>query len=291
MSLGPRLLMLAICLAGLRCPLPAEETAASTHDLHQKVGQLLKESFELRKQGKMDEAREHQEMAAALMREHAEQFRNQRPEVRELPPRIEERRERMQRMTELSRESMELRREGKHEQADELRAEMRRLGRQLAGHPRPEPPEIALEVQIRHLHEAAENLEAAGLHDEAHALHQRANAMEDQLRRQHEVQHSPTRDVDEFQETILGTLRDLRMEVQQLRREVAQLRDELAHARHTQPTHHEPPIKKSPQPNSPENGKSKERDQRTPAKKQVPQEKKKEVEEDLFPLPAKNSDQ
>lgn len=291
MPLVPRLLVLAMCLAGLPGQLSAEEPAASPANLHQKVGQLLRESIELRKQGKTDEARELQEMAAALMREPAQQFRSQHIEIRKLPPRIEERRELMQRMAELSRESMELRRAGKHEQAEELQAEVRRLGRELSGQPRPEQPEIALEVQIRHLHEAAENLEAAGLHDEAHTLHQRANVMEDQLRRQHEEQHPPTREVEQLQQTILGTLRDLRMEVQQLRREVSQLRDELAHTRHTQPTHPEPPIKKSPQPRRPEDGKSKERDQRTPAQKQVLQEKTKDVPEDLFPLPAKNRDQ
>lgn len=99
------------------------------------------------------------------------------------------------------------------------RAEPRREGKRSHDSlPRPEE----VERRIHHLHAAAENLEQAGLHDEAGAFHERAEHLERELHEAMERRHGrPPHPGGE--------------ELEQLRREVAELR-ELVHdlRRHVQ---------------------------------------------------------
>ncbi|MCB1236392.1 MAG: hypothetical protein KDM91_15100, partial [Verrucomicrobiae bacterium] len=82
--------------------------------------------------------------------------------------------------------------------------------------PRPLPnvgmtPEAA--IRIRHLHEAAENLERAGLPNEARQYREKAAHMEAELRARHAGEPGP------------GNNEDLRRHAENLEREVARLRE------------------------------------------------------------------
>jgi chromosome segregation ATPase len=73
--------------------------------------------------------------------------------------------------------------------------------------------------RIRHLREAAENLEAAGMHVLARQLTEQATALQREIA-------EPRRGGEEA--AGRGDLQDLRAQVERLRSEIERLRDELA---------------------------------------------------------------
>ncbi len=98
-------------------------------------------------------------------------------------------------------------------------------------HPEPVPHLEEMERRVHHLHVAAENLEQAGLHDEAHAFHERAEHLERELHEARERHHRPphppgpgedldrlNREVAELRELV----HDLRAHVQELQKALDQ---------------------------------------------------------------------
>ena len=139
----------------------------------------------------------------------------------------------------IGREIQRSKRAGRYEEAERLARNAGRIKQKLRrrreaaqerprkrreegdGGRRPMPEREAMMKRVRHLHAAADNLQAAGMEREAHQLHQQAERMERELHRRPE---GPDRDRPEPGDPDLRrVVHDLHMQVERLRRQVAEM--------------------------------------------------------------------
>jgi chromosome segregation ATPase len=170
--------------------------------------QLMQQAEDLREQGRHDRAER--------LVERAEQ----------LTVTAERREEMFGRMHELEREVEELHRLGRRDRAEQVERELDRLRERFEGQHRRERPEAEqVENRIRHLVEAAEHLEAAGLHDAADEVRGHAEELEQELRARQRPR--PQQETADRVKKLTGALRQVQHEVEALREEVADLRQRV----------------------------------------------------------------
>ncbi len=243
MSFATRGFALAVMATMLVVPFSSVRADEST-ELRERIGILLKRTSELRRDGKPDEAKELQQEVSEMMREYAEQNRERterapdgRESRRRVPTTVQ--REMMERIMQLSRESMELRRNGKIDEANELQEEKTRLALEISQRHRSEThqPEQAEEQKIHHLHQAAENLEAAGFHNEARDFHRLAEEKEREFQRHREAEHEHGHhehhgeEMEHAHHEVIHKLEEMQEAIHQLKGEVERLRGEVAQLR------------------------------------------------------------
>jgi len=93
--------------------------------------------------------------------------------------------------------------------------------------PEPRPHHEEAEVRMHHLRVAAENLDRAGMRDQANELREQAEEIERDLHEQRERHHEREHGEPEGRGHLEAEIRELHEMVQDLRREVEELRDEL----------------------------------------------------------------
>lgn len=152
------------------------EPEVSAAELRLKAAELMREARELKQTGNEAQARELAEQAGELLRE----AKLAEPAAEHIEPH--------ERLQALRQRIMQLREEGRMEEADRLEREARQSMELLHKHRQEEPlmqhsgepfqpvPADA-ERRMHHLRVAAENLHAAGLHDQAEKLMQQAQRM------------------------------------------------------------------------------------------------------------------
>lgn len=233
----------AILVLGFATCVTNTGVADDSADFREKISELARKHRELYRSGEREAAREVLEEMQHLMREYGEVRRSRSAPVgisEEQRQRIEEIRERGDRVRELTLEISELRRDGNHEEAERLQRE---IGELMHRSSRPHHPEHAHghevrseEQRIRHLHEAAENLAAAGLEEEAHEVRERAERMEHELRehieREHQhheqhVEHERQEKIEHAIHEIHEKMRVMHESIERLHKDMARLNDEL----------------------------------------------------------------
>jgi len=128
----------------------------------------------------------------------------------------------------LHREIAELHEEGRHGQAEEVARRAEELMMQLRQREerRPQPPEGFEDVErrLQHMIQAAENLEAADMREQAEQLRRHAEEMERQLHRHMEGRPGGP---DERLDMLMGQMHELRAEVRELTELVRELHRRL----------------------------------------------------------------
>ncbi len=145
------------------------EPEVSAAELRLKAAELMREARELKQTGNEAQARELAEQAGQLLRE-----------VKLAEP-SHEHAEPHERLQALRQRIMQLRQEGRMEEAERLEREARQSIELLHKHhggddPHRHPPEEA-ERRMHHLRVAAENLHAAGFHEQAEKLVEQAQRL------------------------------------------------------------------------------------------------------------------
>ncbi|TWT52212.1 hypothetical protein KOR42_30800 [Thalassoglobus neptunius] len=168
-------------------------TAQEDREFREQMQDLSRRYMELRREGQSPEAEEFRQRMIDLARERNETQRRQLTERREINERI----------ANLQRELTKLRETGENIRAEEVEEQIERHREELLSLNRPQAPpkERSLEERIRHIHEAAEHLEQAGMshfsrmlqeeakilannHRELHHVHERERAMREEAEHQ-----------------------------------------------------------------------------------------------------------
>jgi len=196
------------------------------------------------------ELRELGERAPDRSAELREELGRIEREVREIDANVQRGRRELEgahmqrRVEELKRQIHELSEAGRHEEAERLKQEGRRMWaefeerRRREGEGPPPPPPGDVERRLHHLRAAAENLHAAGMHDAAERLMQQAEQFLREHREggptgphrpdPHRPEHPPHPEGMErppMPEPAMHQVEQLRREVQQMRAEMQELRE------------------------------------------------------------------
>lgn len=194
-----------------------------------------------------DGPRDHPERRGAGDREHPERGAPSRrdgdrdvpPERRDAPrgdrehgdrDRMPEQHDRVRAMHEnlerMHRGLADARRTGRHEEAEQIERRIHEMNREMQ-HQRAafegDRPRIEPDARLHHLRNAAENLEAAGLRDEARRYHEQA----ERLQREMEAARRPEHAGPGRAEHLEREVRELHEIIGDLRREVHELREQL----------------------------------------------------------------
>lgn len=196
-------------------------------ELREEIRSLVQKIGEATRAGRSDEVRELQIEMQKLMQTQARLRGTNFPQVH--GRNNSEHQEIMQRIGEIARESHELRRKGKHKEANRLNEQIKDLQNELRERMvrRPSIPE---EKKIDHLRLAAENLEQAGLHDEAREMHERAERMQAELerhRREDHGEHHHAEALELFQREVYEKMEYFHKQNQALEKQIHQLHNEL----------------------------------------------------------------
>jgi len=224
-------------------PREREEHARSEAEGHMRALEVKAHQLEERAQAirrQMEElpdgAADRAEMLEAQMREihqAAEQVERQMHELRERhQPRPEgpppgEREEIARHLEELEREIHRLSELGRHEEAEQLKRAGRELVARLRGQPEPPRPDRPhgeeMERRIHHLRVAIENLQAAGMHDQARQLAQQVERMMHGGEPGPAHREAPLRLENPF-EGQPPVIREMQEQMDQMRREMEEMR-------------------------------------------------------------------
>lgn len=115
--------------------------------------------------------------------------------------------------------------ESNHRKLEEYQRKIHQEGNRDRDH----DPRHDMERRLRHLHEAAENLKAAGLHEEAKHVWRRAEEMKHHMRERsdRDREHHPERDHDRKPSDMEHHVRELTEVVKDLQREMQNMRKEM----------------------------------------------------------------
>lgn len=122
-----------------------------------------------------------------------------------------------EKLGQLHQEIQALHERGRHEEAEELEQHAQAIMMELRereGHPpHPEAELEEMERRIAHMFQAAENLQAAGMHEEAERLFEHAEMMEQRL---HDHMEGARPHPEQQFDVIMGEIHELRAEVHEL---------------------------------------------------------------------------